>query len=184
MSAEVAFAEACRWLVLLALLAAATGKSLHPGRFRDSLEHGFPVIGRSGASLVAGLILAGEGAAGLLMLAGGELSRIGLMLGLVLFVSLTFVVAGVLATGGTVRCNCFGAGEQRMSGFDLARNLLFIAAAVVGLWGPTAIGGTGVLGGLPLPAMIATAAVATMLLLLSLHLRDLAQLMQVRVEDL
>lgn len=184
MSAEVAFAEACRWLVLLALLAAATGKSLHLRRFRDSLAHGFPMIGRSGAMLAAGAILAGEGAAGLLMLAGGELSRIGLMLALVMFVSLTLVVAGVLATGGTVRCNCFGAGEQRMSGFDLARNLLFIAAAIVGLRGPSATGSAGVLGGLPLAAMLATAAVATMLLLLSLHLRDLAQLMQVRAEDL
>ncbi|MBX3710601.1 MAG: hypothetical protein KF800_01345 [Lysobacter sp.] len=184
MSAGVAFAEACRWLVLLALLAAATGKSLHPGRFRDSLEHGFPSIGRSGASLAAGAILAGEGAAGLLMLAGGELSRIGLMLALVLFVSLTLVVASVLATGGTVRCNCFGAGEQRLSGFDLARNLLFIAAAAAGLLGPSATGAAGGAGGLPLPVAVATVAVAAMLLLLSLHLRDIAQLMQVRAEDL
>lgn len=135
------------WLVrAAALLAAAAGKSLHPVRFRDSIEHGFPSIVRTGPTLAAGAILAGEAAVGLLMLAGGELSRIGLMLALVLFVSLTLVVVVVR--------------------------------------GSSANGGAGVLGGLPLPAMVAIAAIATMLLLLSLHLRDLAQLMQVRVEDL
>jgi hypothetical protein len=183
-NAELVFAEVCRWLVLLALLAAAAGKSLHLRRFRDSLENGFPVMGRSGSTLVAGAILASEGAAGLLMLADGVLSRVGLMLGLALFVCLTLVVVGVLATGGTVRCNCFGAGEQRLSGFDLARNLLFIAAAAFGFWGASASGAIGVLGGLPLAATVITAAVATTLLLLSLHMRDLAQLMLVRIEDL
>lgn len=181
---DVAIAETCRWLVLLALLAAVIGKSLHLRRFRESLQQGFPAIGRSGARLAAGAILAGEGAAGLLMLVGGEASRIGLVMALALFLSLTAVVVGVLATGGTVRCNCFGAGEQRLSGFDLARNLVFIAAAIAGLLGSSLAGGTGTLGGWPLPAMLAIVAVAAMLLLLSLHLRDLAHAMQIRVEDL
>lgn len=181
MSVDVAVAETCRWLVLLALLAAVIGKSLHLRRFRESLEQGFPAIGRRGARLAAGAILAGEGAAGLLMLVGGEASRIGLVMALALFVSLTAVVVGVLATGGTVRCNCFGAGEQRLSGFDLARNLVFIAAAVVGLLGPSDAGApdAGTFSG-----VVTIVAVAAMLLLLSLHLRDLAHFMQIRVEDL
>lgn len=181
---EAMVSELCRWLVLLALLAAAVGKSLHVSRFRESLESGFPALGRSGAMLAAAAILIGEGSAGLLMLAGGDASRIGLLLALVLFVSLTLVVVGVLVKGDSVRCNCFGAGEQRLSGFDLARNLVFIAAALAGLLGPSLPGGTGVFGGWPLPATLAIVAVAAMLLLLSLHLRDLAHFMQIRVEDL
>lgn len=184
MSIDVYLAEACRWFVLIALLAAAIGKSVHFHRFRESLDEGFQGLGRGSAAILASLVLAGEWSAAALMLAEGGPSRVGLMLSLVLFVLLTLVVVVVLARDLTVRCNCFGAGQQRISGFDLARNLMFIAAAGIGLQGPSATGVTGALGGLPIMSSASIAIVALMLFLLCIHLRDVAHLMQIRAQDL
>lgn len=189
MSLEAYLAEACRWFVILALLGAAAGKSIRFGRFRESLGAGFPMLGRIGAATVAVAILGGEWLAGGLILAGGALSRIGLLLALVLFVSLTLVVVAVVVKGMSVRCNCFGVSQQRISGFDLVRNLLFITAAVVALQAAPATAGmdaAGIdpMGGLPLVAVVAIVTIALMFLHLSLHLRDVVHLMQVRAEDL
>ena len=184
MSLDIYLAEACRWFVLMALLAAAAGKSVRFGRFRESLDAGFPVLGRIGAAMVAAGIVAGEWLAGGLILIGGGFSRIGLLLASALFVSLTLVVVVVLARGMSVRCNCFGASQQRISGFDLVRNLLLIAAACVALQVAPLPTGEGVSGGLPFAAVVPIATIALMLLHLSLHLRDLVHLMQVRAEDL
>lgn len=184
MSLEACLAEACRWFVLLALLAAAAGKSFRFARFRESLDTGFPMLGRVGATTIAAIILCGEWLAGGLILAGGALSRIGLLLALALFVSLTLVVVTVVTRGLSVRCNCFGASQQRITGFDLVRNLLFITAAGVALQAAPVTAVIDPMGGLPLVAVMVIVAIALMCLHLSLHLRDLAQLMQVRAEDL
>lgn len=184
MSLDAYLAEACRWFMLLALLAAAAGKSFRFARFRESLDTGFPMLGRVGATTVAIAILGGEWLAGGLILAGGALSRIGLLLALALFVSLTLVVVTVVAKGLSVRCNCFGASQQRITGFDLVRNLLFITAAGVALQAAPVTAVIDPMGGLPLVAVMVIIAIALMCLHLSLHLRDLAQLMQVRAEDL
>lgn len=184
MSIETCLAEICRWFVLMALLAAAVGKSLRFASFRESVGEGFPVLGRSGAPMAAAVIVGAEWLAAGLILIGGTVSRIGVLLALALFVSLTLVVTVVLAKGMSVRCNCFGASQQRISGFDLGRNLLFIAAACGALRFAPFPADAGVSGGLPLAAALPIATIALMLLHLSLHLRDLAHLMQVRAEDL
>ncbi len=184
MSIEIYLAEGCRWYVLIALLAAAIGKSMHFRSFRDSLVEAFPTLGNGGGLLVAAAILIGEWLAALSMLAGGALSRLGLMLALVLFAFLTSVVALVLAKGLSIRCNCFGASQRRITGYDLTRNLLFIAAAGFGLYGASTTGVAGVLGGLALSAELAIVAVALMLFLLSISLREIVYLMRIRAEDL
>jgi hypothetical protein len=181
---SVYLAEACRWFVLIALLVAALGKSLHVHPFRDSLRDAFPGFGRAGTLVCAVAILAGEWLAGLLILAGGEASRIGLLLALALFAALTVAVSSVLARGLSIRCNCFGASRQRITGLDLVRNFLFIAAAAVALHGAGAGAREGALGGLPWPVVLSMIAVALSVFLLSLHLRDLAQLLRFRAEEL
>lgn len=179
---SVYLAEACRWFVLIALLVAAIGKSLHVQPFRDSLRDVFPGFGRAGTLVCAVAILAGEWLAGLLILAGGEASRIGLLLALALFAALTVAVGTVLARGLSIRCNCFGASRQRITGLELVRNFLFIAATAVAL--PGAGAREGALGGLPWPVVLSMIAVALSVFLLSLHLRDLAQLLRFRAEEL
>ncbi len=184
MSVESYLAECCRWYVLIALLAAAVGKSMRFGSFRSSLDESFPPLAAGGSLLVATSILVGEWSAALLMLAGGVLSRAGLMLAFGLFLFLTAVVALVLAKGLSVRCSCFGASRQRISGVDLIRNLLFITAAGFGLYGASATGITSALGGLDAPATVAIVMVAMMVFLLSIHLREIAGLLRIRGEDL
>ena len=78
--AEIYLAETCRLFVLIALLAAAIGKTANFRRFRDSLDEAFPTLRRDGAMLIAAAILIGEWSAALLMLAGGAWSRAGLLL--------------------------------------------------------------------------------------------------------
>jgi hypothetical protein len=182
--AEVYLAETCRLFVLLALLAAAIGKSMYFRRFRDSLHEAFPTLGLGGAMLVAAAILIGEWSAGLLMLAGGAASRMGLLLASCLFAGLTAVVALVLAKGLSIRCNCFGASQRRISGYDLMRNLLFIAAAGLGLYGASANGDGGVLGGFALAAYVPMVALALILLQLCISLREIVHLLRLRAEDL
>lgn len=184
MGVEAYLAEGCRWYVLIALLAAAVGKSMRFGAFRDSLADSFPILKHRGGPLIAAAILLGEWSAALMMLAGGALSRAGLTLVFGLFVFLTAIVALVLAKGMSVRCNCFGASQQRISGYDLARNLLFIAAAGFGLSGASASGTDGESGGFPVLANAPILAVASMLFLLSIHLREIAGLLRIRAEDL
>lgn len=184
MSAEVYVAELCRWFVLIALLSAAIGKTFGFRRFRDSLSDAFAWLKGAGASFAAGAIVVGEWAAGLSMLAGGALSRAGLTLALCLFVFLTAVVAVVLANGLSVRCNCFGPSQRRISGHDFARNLLFIAAASFGLYGASATGVAGASGGIAWPAVVAIAAVAATLFLLAIGLRELAHVLRIDAEDL
>jgi hypothetical protein len=183
--AEVYLAETCRLFVLIALLAAAIGKSANFRRFRDSLGEAFPVLERSnGAMPIAAAILIGEWSAALLILAGGVFSRAGLLLASGLFVFLTAVVALVLAKGLSIRCNCFGASQRRISGYDMVRNVLFIAAAGFGLYGASADGVAGVLGGLTLSAYVPLVAVALMLFQLSIGLREIVHMLRIRAEDL
>lgn len=182
--AEIYLAETCRLFVLIALLAAAIGKSANFRRFRDSVDEAFPALGPGGAMSIAAAILIGEWSAALLMLAGGASSRAGLLLASGLFVFLTAVVALVLAKGLSVRCSCFGASQRRISGYDLARNLLFIAAAGFGLYGASVDGAAGGFGGLGLPVYVPMAAVALMLFLLSIGLREIVHILRIRAEDL
>ncbi|GEM_PF-847096 len=184
MSVAAYLAEGCRWYVLIALLAAAIGKTLYFRRFRDSLDEAFVRLKGNGNRLAAAAIVTGEWTAALSMLAGGALSRMGLMLALALFVVLTAVVAVVLAKGLSVRCNCFGPSQRRISGYDLLRNLLFIAAASSGVYGASAAAASGVSGGFAWPAVAAIAAVAATLFLLSIGLREIVHLLRIRAEDL
>jgi hypothetical protein len=183
-SVEVYLAEGFRWYVLIALLAAAAGKSLRFTDFRDSLAESFPLLKRRGSLFAAVAVVLGEWSAALMMLAGGALSRIGLILAFGLFVLLTAIIALVLAKGLSVRCNCFGASQQRISGYDFARNLLFIAAAGYALHGASVSGAAGTFGGIALSSSLALATVAISLFLLSINMREIVHLLRIRAEDL
>lgn len=184
MSIEVWIAEGCRWYVSIALLVAAIGKSLHLDGFRDSLSDLFPRLGAGVLSAVAFVILAGEWSAGLLLLIGGGVLQVGLILALLLLVSLTVGVVWVLAQGLSVRCNCFGASRQRISGFDLVRNLLFIAAAGYALRLGTGYDAMDAATRVPWLAVVPIVAVAVALFQLSVSLRAIAQLLQIRADAL
>ncbi len=186
MSGAIYLAEGCRLYVLVVLLAAACGKFFGFARFRSALAESFPVFRRaegSGASLVAGAIVAGECCAAALMLTGGEYSRVGLGMALVLFLLLTSVVVVSLVEGRHIRCSCFGGSERRISGYDLVRNLLFLLAAAVGLWGGAYGGIPGTLGGLAPQSYLPLGAVAILTFLLSAGMSDIAALLSIRLDE-
>lgn len=172
MSTAACLAETCRLWLLIALLAAAGGKSIAFGRFREDLAASFPELGRAVAP-VAAAIVATEGLLALLLLWGGAPGRFGLIAAATLFALLTAVVAVTLAQDRTVVCSCFGGASHRMSGYDLWRNGLLVAAAVFAAAVPR-------LDGIDLLAQVALFALASMLFQLSAGLQDIAVLLRIK----
>jgi hypothetical protein len=130
MSGLDALAEACRWYVLLALLAAAVGKARDIVAFRYSLSRAMPMLARVEGPLAWAIVLA-EAAIALALLAGGAPARLGMVAALAMFVVFTAVIATSIARGRAIVCNCFGTSTHRVGGLDIARNLALIAAAAL-----------------------------------------------------
>lgn len=130
MSGLDAIAEACRWYVLLALLAAVAGKAAGFAEFRHSLARSVPSLARFDSLLAWGIVSA-EAAIALALLAGGTAGRVGMGAALAMFVVFTAVVATSIARGRAIVCNCFGTSTHRVGRLDVARNLVLIAAAAL-----------------------------------------------------
>jgi len=65
---------------------------------------------------------------------GGRLLPIGFSLAILLLLVFTTALALTLARNIQTPCNCFGAGEQPVTVYDLWRNLGFLLLAMAGLW--------------------------------------------------
>lgn len=166
-------AEICRWWLLIALVLAAFGKVVAFGRFRDELAGSFPELGKAAAP-TAFAIVAIESLALVLLLAGGRAGFYGMLVAAALFVVLTIVVALALVQDRTVVCRCFGGTGHAMSGYDLLRNGLLVAAALFGAFAPP-------LQDVDTYSRIALAAVAFMGFQLSASLQDVAALLRIKV---
>ncbi|WP_158588103.1 MauE/DoxX family redox-associated membrane protein [Actinomadura logoneensis] len=121
----------CRLALAAVMTLAAVGKLRSPRTFAASLE-GFDFIP---AGLRRPLAL-GVPAAELLitlLLAVPATVTAGFLAAAVFCAGLTAVPTLVVARGTTVKCACFGAGnEVPMSGWHIARNAVLLAAAVLG----------------------------------------------------
>ena len=98
MSGLDAIAEACRWYVLLAWLAAVAGKASGFAEFRHSLARSVPSLARFDGLLAWGIVSA-EAAIAIALLAGGTAGRVGMGAALAMFVVFTAVVATSIARG-------------------------------------------------------------------------------------
>ncbi|MGN6153515.1 MAG: MauE/DoxX family redox-associated membrane protein [Lysobacteraceae bacterium] len=171
MSGLDALAEVCRWYVLLALLAAAVGKSRDIAAFRYSLTRAMPALARIEGPLAWGIVLA-EAAIALALLAGGATGRIGMIAALAMFVVFTAVIGTSIVRGRAIVCNCFGTSTHRVGGLDVARNLALIAAAALVV----------VHGAAPVswPAGLVLAGLAAIAVAVSIRLRELAWLLHAK----
>ena len=134
-------AEISWLLVLISLLVAASSKSRDLRRFADSLVDDFHVPG-SISLLVAVAIVGAEWLAVALLMYGESTRLWGMSLAGLLFVLFSVVIAAVLWRKQQVFCHCFGRARQPLSGIDLTRNSVYLAACTLYLWHvkPAAIG--------------------------------------------
>jgi hypothetical protein len=164
-------AEGSRWYVLLALLAAAAGKSFDFSAFRDSLARSFPSLARFHGAMAAGIVAA-EWVIALALLAGGPLGRLGMLAALAMFVVFTAVIGTSIVRGRAIVCSCFGTSTHRVGHLDVVRNLVLTAAAAIAL----AHG----MPAMPWPVELVLAGLAAIGVAASVWLRDLAWLLRAK----
>lgn len=127
MSAAAYLAEIIRFFTAFLLACAALGKWRTLAVFAHNLAESFGVQ-RQAARILAPAVVAAESLLALLILAGGTPGRAGMAGALLLFVALTALVGYRYVLEGSVKCSCFGESERPVSGYDLLRNGLVIAA--------------------------------------------------------
>lgn len=160
-------AEILRYFVGLLLLAAAVAKLRGFDGFRANLTESFGVGAAYGGLLAPAVVLAELAAAALVL---GAAVRPGMWAALCMFGLFTALIGYKFYTQSVVRCGCFGEAERALSGFDLLRNALVIAAIAAGL----ALGHT---AGVPPHAAILAAALATIACVVTIHFHELAVLL-------
>lgn len=124
--------EACRLYLAVVFFASSVGKARAIERFAATLEALAPRCA-PWRRAVAVTITSAELAVALALLSGGPVARYGTAAALALLLGFTAALLAALAARRRVSCNCFGAGEHPISGWDVVRNLLLIAAAVTQL---------------------------------------------------
>jgi len=160
-------AEILRWFIGFILLAACMGKLRAFAGFRDNLATSFGVAPRHGA-LLAPAIVGIELLLAALVL--GPFAWLGMAAALPLFAAFTALLAWRMVRDGALRCACFGEAERNLSGYDLARNVLIVAAIAMYLALPAG-------AGLPFTASVLAAALASILAVLAIDFHDLAHLL-------
>lgn len=123
-------AEILRYFVGLMMLTAAVAKLRAFDGFRINLSASFGIDSAYSRLLAPAVVLAELAVAALVL--GGAV-HIGLWSALLMFSLFTALLAYKFLTQGVVRCGCFGEAERTLSGLDLLRNVLVIAAIGAGL---------------------------------------------------
>jgi uncharacterized membrane protein YphA (DoxX/SURF4 family) len=165
---QVFIAEILRYFVGLLLLTAAVAKLRGFENFRANLTASFGV-GAAHSQVLAPAVMLAELAVGALVL--GVSMRIGLWCALLMFCLFTALLAYKFYTQSVVRCGCFGEAERSLSGFDLLRNVLVIAAIGAGL----ALGRQD--AGVPPHAALLAVALATLACVVAVHFHEMVSLL-------
>lgn len=162
-------AEICRLYVLLLLVAASAGKAVRRESFEGSVAALVRLDPRAARAAAAGVI-ASEAGIALLLLAGGRPAAAGMAAALLLFTLFSIAIAVALAKGRRISCNCFGGGGGPITGHDLVRNGMLIAAALFYLVQAPKV------QGLDIIAWALLGGTALILLLVSANLGEIAAL--------
>lgn len=161
-------AHILRWFIGFILLAACLGKLRTFATFRANLASSFGMT-RPIASLLAPALIGLELVLAALVL--GPFARVGMASALLLFSAFCTLLAWRLARDGVVRCSCFGEAERNLSGFDLLRNLLIVAAIALFLALPEP-------AAMPLPVAVLAAGLAAILTVLAIDFHDVVHLLK------
>ncbi|NUR28020.1 MAG: methylamine utilization protein MauE [Catenulispora sp.] len=172
------FAFGCRLLLALVFFVAAASKLR--GRndlaeFRAAVrEFG---VGARWSSTAAGVVIAGELAAGSLMLADAT-ALAGLGLAAALLITFTGAIGAAVRRGTTTNCRCFGASDQPLGMRHVVRNVTLTAIAVAG--GTGTVLAPGRAGELEMAALVLSGFVAVVLAALVIAYDDLVTLIRAR----
>lgn len=159
-------AELCRFYVLVTLLVAAAGKAAAPHSFEQTVVALVPVQRWLVRSAAAGIVCT-ECAIALSLMAGGQWTRTGMTVAIILFLAFTGVILTALIQRCVVGCNCFGVSTRAISIRDLFRNATLIAAC--GYY----LGHVPPAPSLALATRVALAGIAAILFLISIALDKL-----------
>lgn len=118
-------AETLRLFTGFLLLAAVAGKLRTFSAFRHNLVSSFGVPAAA-SRMLAPAVVAAEALAAAMAL--GLSPRPGMWAALLLFAVFTTLLAYRFVKDGLVKCSCFGEAERTLSGFDVLRNVLVLAA--------------------------------------------------------
>ncbi|MBJ7313424.1 MauE/DoxX family redox-associated membrane protein [Rugamonas sp. CCM 8940] len=187
MSGEVFFGATLRFLLGFLLLCGAWGKLTSFAGLKRNLVESFGLSAGLAAAL-APLLIAAEGLLAIVLLLDSGTDDCALLAALAMLLVFTLVVGYQFLSRDVVRCSCFGEAERPVSGYDLLRNLLLIAAIVAALLGAggeldgragRALGGVGVGddAGSGLAARLMCASLGLMLAVVSVHFHDLVALL-------
>jgi hypothetical protein len=117
----------------LLFLISATGKLRDTAAFQEAVVD-FQLLPRSWSRAVALGVPGAELCVVLLVAAGGPLLLVGFALAAALLLVFSTALVTVLRRDFTVTCNCFGPTVRRVSIYDVIRNAILIACALLGIW--------------------------------------------------
>lgn len=176
----LALADIARGLVLIAMLAAALAKTRDVRGFAHDIGRSFAWLQGARARTAAFAVVSMEWMIALLIVLGGDMSRVGLFAALALLSIFTAVVAWSVVFDRGLVCSCFGASSShRMNGYDLMRNLLLMAAATFAWLQAPARDVVQTVAAQPVSFSITLAASATAIFLLITSLQDIALLLRI-----
>lgn len=125
-----------RLFIGLVLLTAGFLKAVDPAEFAHQMA-GYGIIGRHIASLAAPLLIALEMTLAIALLLAWRTRLAGLITAMML-VGFIAVEAYGMSIGRTESCGCFGAYVQRTPMQVMVEDLVFLAAALLAIWGRAA----------------------------------------------
>lgn len=161
-----------RTVFVLVFAVAVYGKLTGFAAFRSAVVELSGVPDRAGRWLAA-LVLAGEAAVIVLMVAGGDLLYVAFALAAALLTVFTVAAIGALIRGRRVACSCLGERARPLSFPDLVRNIGLLGCAAVALGGMST--GQGAATG---PGSLLSGLVAATVTAVLLHLDDLATVLR------
>lgn len=160
----------CRAMIGLVFLASFASKAPNV-RALEATIAGFAVLPSRWSRPVSICFLVGEITVTILMAVGGRFLTFGFALAVTLLLVFTGALGLVLARRLRVSCSCFGPSSRLVSTYDMCRNLGFIVCASAGLV-------TSALdpGDLYWAQWLLTGLVATVVVVVWINLRDIAQI--------
>lgn len=145
---------AARALLVVVFAGAVAGKLRSTRAFAEFVESVTAMVPTwLPARGVAALVVAGEGAAAVVLLV--PVTRLaGYALSVLMLAAFAAGIARTVHAGARVRCSCFGAGGGQLGSGHIVRNALLIAAACVGALSDTAATAPGALVALTAGALL------------------------------
>jgi hypothetical protein len=123
----------CRITITLVFALSASGKALDISSFQESISN-FRLLPPGWSKAVAWTLLLAESTVVALMMIGGSMLTIGFSMAAGLLVAFSAALVVALRRNVVTTCNCFGRTEQRVTPYDVARNVLLILCSLTGIW--------------------------------------------------